>query len=50
MPLPYARAGVESGKATATCPVCGDVSRGSTSKLAGRAYAKHYAEKHPAQD
>jgi hypothetical protein len=40
--LPYARAGVDAGKATATCPRCGEVCKGSTPKAAARAYADHF--------
>lgn len=41
--LPYAQAGVEDGKATATCPVCDQVFTGSSSKDAVRAYGEHFA-------
>lgn len=44
--LPYARAGVVDGRATATCPVCGDVLTGATAKAAGKAYAAHHARAH----
>jgi len=41
--VPYAEAGVEKGKATATCPVCGLVFHGRDHKAAGRAYGIHFA-------
>lgn len=41
--LPYAPAGVtDAGQCTATCPVCGHVAVGATSKDAGRAYGRHF--------
>lgn len=44
--VPYARAGVQAGKATATCPACQQVFTGKTSKTATAVYAKHYATAH----
>lgn len=44
--IPYAQAAVKDGKATATCPACGDVSHGAFPKDAARAYGEHYAAAH----
>lgn len=43
--LPYAKAGAQDGKATATCPACGEVLVASTPKGANRRYAMHFETK-----
>lgn len=42
--IPYGSVGVDDlGRATCTCPICGEVFTGRTHKDATRAYAVHYA-------
>jgi hypothetical protein len=43
---PYARAGVENGLATSTCPECGQVLTGHDHKASARAYTEHFTSLH----
>lgn len=52
--IPYAEAGQRLDDrrhlvCTATCPVCGHVAEGATSKKAAKAYANHFAEQQEAE-